>query len=250
MRILSILVFGVFWLAACTTDSTIGDHKKPETAQSVIDSAVFYAFDGDLKEREISFDFRDRNYSASWKNGRVYKSSYSDSLGVHRRELNDQGYREFLNNTQVELDEKQESARAASVNSVLYFALLPYHLLDKAVKPTYLGLDTLEATVYHKIEVRFAQDGGGEDFEDVFIYWFSKDNYYLDFLAYSYVEDEGGTRFRKAENRRKVNGVTFQDYLNFKGPSDPDSLVYIGELYKKNQLDLLSEIKVSQLIVK
>ncbi len=250
MRIISLFVFAVLAATACTTESTNRDHKRPETAQSIIDSAVFYAFDGDLKSRELSFEFRGRNYSAAWNSGRVYTSTYIDSAGSHRRVLDDNGYREFLNKAELELDVKQKSARSASVNSVLYFALLPFHLLDGAVQPSLLGPDTLDGKVYHKIEVRFAQEGGGEDFEDVFYYWFDQTDYSLDFLAYSYFEDEGGTRFRKAENRRKVNGVTFQDYLNFKGPSSPDSLKYIGEMYKANELELLSEIKLSQLIVR
>jgi len=56
---------------------------------------------------------------------------------------------------------------------------------------------------------------------------------------------DGGTRFRKAENFRKINGIGVQDYLNYKGPVSPDSLPFISDLYKNNKLPLLSEIRVS-----
>jgi hypothetical protein len=70
----------------------------------------------------------------------------------------------------------------------------------------------------------------------------------MDYLAYSYLEDEGGTRFRKAYNRRRVNGLIFQDYVNYKGPN-PDSLEYISNLFKRGVLDTLSLIELDQLRV-
>ncbi len=65
-----------------------------------------------------------------------------------------------------------------------------------------------------KITIRskltFNEDSGGDDFEDVFIYWFNTETYRMDYLAYEYHTDEGGMRFREAFNPREINGVLMQ----------------------------------------
>ena len=58
--------------------------------------------------------------------------------------------------------------------------------------------------------------GGGEDFQDEYRYWIDPESGHIDYLAYNYHTDGGGTRFRKAKNRRKKEGFVFQDYINFK----------------------------------
>ena len=37
----------------------------------------------------------------------------------------------------------------------------------------------------------------------------------IDYLAYNYVTDGGGVRFRSAINKRRVNGLLVQDYINY-----------------------------------
>ncbi|MCA1762239.1 MAG: hypothetical protein LC664_04505 [Flavobacteriales bacterium] len=71
----------------------------------------------------------------------------------------------------------------------------------------------------------------------------------MDYIAYSFRENEGGTRFRKAVNRRRINGLVFQDYENYKGPANPDSLLAISRLFKMDSLDLLSFIETSRIKV-
>jgi hypothetical protein len=34
-------------------------------------------------------------------------------------------------------------------------------------------------------------------------------------LAYNYITDGGGVRFRSAINKRRVNGLLVQDYINY-----------------------------------
>ena len=58
---------------------------------------------------------------------------------------------------------------SASVNSVHYFAVLPYGLDGKAVNKTYVNKVDIKGKSYHKIKVTFNEEGGGEDFEDVFM---------------------------------------------------------------------------------
>jgi hypothetical protein len=87
------------------------------------------------------------------------------------------------------------------------------------------------------------EDGGGVDFEDVYHYWFDTEDYSLDYLAYSFLVNDGGIRFRKAINRRKIDGVVFQDYENYKPKINTRALDSIGNLFNDGQLELLSLIE-------
>ncbi|HKL40169.1 MAG TPA: DUF6503 family protein [Cryomorphaceae bacterium] len=232
---------------SCSEGST--DEKPVSRGEAILDSAIAY-HGGDLYENvDLSFGFRSREYRAIRQDGKFeYINTYRDSTGDHLRRLTNQGFSQELNNQIVDLTEKDSTARAASVNSVIYFALLPGMLKTEAAKKEFFGKELIEGQEYFKIRVTFAEEGGGEDFDDVFLYWFSTENYAMDYLAYSYLEDEGGSRFRKAYNRRSVNGLVFQDYYNLRGPS-PDSLDFISEMFKSGKLDTLSRIEVDRLAV-
>lgn len=223
--------------------------KEESQGETIVERAIAYHGGSVYNAVDLSFRFRGRDYGVHRSEGQfAYMSSHRDSLGLHTRWLNNEGYREELNGTPLEVSSEDSAARAASVNSVIYFALLPGMLNTPAARMEFLGEEILDEKPYYKIEVTFSEEGGGEDFDDVFLYWFSKDNYAMDYLAYSYLEEEGGTRFRKAYDRRKVNGLVFQDYVNYKGPA-PDSLDFISELYKVKSLDTLSLIEVDNLRV-
>ncbi|MEL7534879.1 MAG: DUF6503 family protein, partial [Bacteroidota bacterium] len=130
-----------------------------------------------------------------------------------------------------------------SVNSVLYFIRLPYGLNDPAVNKKYLGEESIKGKKYHKIEVTFEQEGGGKDYDDVFVYWLDQQSHYLDYLAYSYETDGGGLRFRKAFNARTIGGIRFQDYVNYKAELQAGrEAASLGLLYEAAELDSLSSI--------
>ena len=217
--------------------------------EAIVDSAIAFHGGGLYENVDLSFGFRGKDFRAIRQSGNFeYINLYRDSLGNHRRRLTNEGFVEDLNNEVLFLSAKDSAARAASVNSVIYFALLPGLLNTPAATKNYLGEETIEGKEYLNVQVTFSEDGGGEDFDDVFLYWFSKEDYGMDYLAYSYLEDEGGTRFRKAYNRRSVNGLVFQDYLNMRGPS-PDSLEHISGMFNSGLLDTLSRIEVDRLAV-
>jgi hypothetical protein len=126
---------------------------------------------------------------------------------------------------------------------VHYFTQLPLRLKDDAVQISNLGKEEIEDKTYHKLEVKFSEKGGGVDFEDIYIYWIDTEDYALDYLAYSFLVNGGGLRFRKAINRRTVNGVVFQDYENYKPKVKSNKLEEIGKMYENQELELLSLIE-------
>jgi hypothetical protein len=245
LSILKLLPYAVvvflFMLQSCETKSE---------AQKIVDQAIA-AHGGELFEKaRISFDFRDRSYQIfKSPNSFEYIREFTDSTGQVRDVLNNEGFQRTINGEKVQLTEERTGAFSRSVNSVAYFAFLPYGLNDPAVFKTYLGEDEIDGKTYHLVKVTFSEDGGGEDFDDIFLYWFDKETFLIDYLAYSYHTDGGGVRFRKAIQQHNVNGLIFKDYENYK-PEDKNTPVdQMGNLYKEGKLELLSEILLENIEV-
>jgi hypothetical protein len=118
------------------------------------------------------------------------------------------------------------------------------------VNKKYLGETTINDQAYYKVQVTFSADGGGEDFDDVYLYWFNQQTFTMDYLAYSFAEDdETSFRFRVAYNPRVVNGVRFQDYINYKPENNSFSVDQVEEMYKKGELIELSRIETENVVV-
>ncbi|MEQ8904498.1 DUF6503 family protein [Ekhidna sp.] len=239
-----ILVF--FTVVACSPNIP--------SAQKVIDQAIAASGVTKLQNAEASFTFRSIEYAFFMKSGAyVYTRTQRDSIGNQVSDiLDNNGLIRTINGDTAEITEEKRAAYTSSVNSVIYFAFLPFRLNDAAVNKSYEGTIKINDKNYHKIKVTFNQEGGGEDFDDIFYYWFDAEDYSMDYLAYSYVEeDEGrGLRFRVAYNSRKINGVTIQDYKNLK-PKIKDSvpLEEIDRAYMDGKLIELSLIELKNMSI-
>jgi len=196
--------------------------------QKIIDKAIAASGGDKYLDTTIEFDFRDRHYVSTRKGG----------LFTH------------VNGSAVEVADSMKVKYTSSVNSVIYFALLPYGLNDASVKKKFLGEAQLEGKTHYVIEITFGEEGGGEDFEDVFIYWIDKKDFTIDYMAYSFEEGKGiGYRFRKAYNPRRVNGILFFDYINYQ-PTVDTKITQLEELYTKGELKELSKIEILNIEVK
>ena len=231
--------------------ASAGCNRQPEV-QQIVDRAQKAHGSQVLDKASVSFDFRDRTYRAERDGGQyTYYRIFSDTTGQVQDVLTNTSFTRTVNGQEVELTEKQKTAFTASVNSVIYFAYLPHFLNDPAVRKEYVGEAEVKGEPYHKVRVTFAEEGGGEDFEDVFVYWFHRDRHTLDYFAYSYEEDDGlGTRFREAYNPREVNGVRFQDYVNYKTDSMQVPLEQYDRLFRNGHLTELSRIELEGVEVK
>jgi len=213
--VLSVLFFGII-LIGCKQKQ-----PKPDV-QAIVDSSI-RASGGDVyKNSMVSFKFRGKEYKAVRSNNRyVLNRFFNDSLGGFCDELTNDGFSRYINKEYLPLADSLADKYRQSVNSVHYFAMLPYGLNDKAVNKVYEGVTTIKGQEYDKIKVSFDPEGGGDDFEDVFIYWINKETLFVDYLAYEYATNGGGKRFREAFNPRLVNGIRFVDYKNLK-PEDKE----------------------------
>lgn len=221
-------------------------------AEKIVDLAI-EAHGGEAFERSlIEFDFRDIHYQIyKTADSFEYTREFTDSTGLIKDVLNNSGFVRTLNGTRVDtLTEERIGAFSRSVNSVAYFAFLPYGLNDPATIKEYLGEVSLNGENYHLIKVTFEQEGGGEDFDDQFLYWIDTEDYYVDFLAYSYHTDGGGVRMREVSTSQEVGGIRFQNYLNYKPENKVTPVEDLQELYETGQLELLSEINLENIKVK
>ena len=223
--------------------AAIGCKELPDP-QLIIDKAIETHGVSKFRDTKTIFTFRNKEYALWYSEGKkVYSRIFEDSTGVTKDILyNSTSLERYKNDSLVDLSDEWKGRYAESVNSVLYFFQLPYGLNDLAVQKKYLDEVYLFKKPYHKIQVTFKQEGGGVDYQDVFIYWIHRDDFTLDYLAYSYQTDGGGTRFRQAINRRNVEGVIVQDYINFKGKSKNLSVEKHDEFFENGELTELSRI--------
>jgi hypothetical protein len=238
MKTLTILCVSVITLISCQEKET------PLTAQRIVDQAIQASCNGLCEHATIDFTFRDRCYvSTRAKNGYTLERITADSTGVTHDILTNAGFSRFKNDTLIQVPDSMATRYSNSVNSVHYFAQLPYGLNDAAAQKELLGEATIKGQPYFEVGVSFKQEGGGTDFQDKFVYWIHKENYTVDYLAYSYETDEGGIRFREAYNVRYVDGIRFADYNNYKPKSLDINLTDLDALFEKGELKLLSKIE-------
>lgn len=219
------------------------------TAQEIVDRAIEVAGGDRYRERTVHFGFRDRDYVSFRENGKrvLRRITTTDTAVITDSKIGD-AFQRLVNDTLQILPDTTSNRLANSVNSVHYFAYLPYGLNGRAVNKELLGKVRLEDAEYYKIRVTFDREGGGTDFEDIFIYWFNTETFRPDFLAYEYHTDGGGQRFRVAYNDRSVGGIRFQDYRNYK-PLVAAPLRAIDSLYTNGKLELLSVIELEDVRV-
>jgi hypothetical protein len=213
--------------------------KTELTAQNIIDKSIIASGVNKVSNSEITFKFRDKSYKAIRSNG-VFK--YSRSFDSIKDELSNDGFERLINTKPLELPDSIASNYTNSVNSVHYFSVLPFGLNDVAVFKKLLSSVIIKGKSYYKIQITFSENGGGEDFEDVFIYWIDKENFLVDYLAYSYHTNGGGVRFRVLKEQCNRNGIRFVDYHNYKPLNKSIKLIDIDKAYEKDEVEKVSEI--------
>lgn len=197
-------------------------------------------------DAHYAYDFRKYHYEYHYVDGdyRYERHSKEDNT---KDILTNSSFKRTMYNKEVVLTEKQINSYSNSVNSVHYFAFLPSFLNDKAVHKKLIGESTILGKEYYKIEVTFDKEGGGDDHDDIYMYWINKEDFSMDYLAYSFQVNEGGVRFRSAYNKRNVGGIIFQDYVNYKHDKDTP-VSELDVLFEKGELIELSKIELVNIV--
>lgn len=244
MRYIRLLYLGVILgnaLISCVPDSP---------ARKIVDHAID-VHGGDLYNHMfLEFDFRGRHYTAKRNKGYfTYTRGFTDSIGYVQDILTNDHFTRVISGDTVDLTQEWSNAYSNSVNGVIYFALLPQALNDPAVNLDLIGDRKIDGEEYHKVKVTFDQKEGGKDHEDVFVYWFNKKTFRMDYFAYLFFSDGGGIRFREAVDFKNINGILFADYNNFALADTTFDITQIDSLYIRGQLDLLSKIRLENIKV-
>ncbi|WP_047546868.1 DUF6503 family protein [Psychroserpens sp. Hel_I_66] len=240
-----------FFLLNCKNDVKQDVSEENETAQHIIDKSIEVSGGEVIYNSKIEFDFRDVNYKAIRNDGTFSLTRITvDGNTRIVDSLSNDGFDRKVNDEIIEIPDSMALKYSASVNSVHYFSMLPFGLNDEAVQKELLPPVTINDKDYQTIKVTFKEDGGGEDFEDVFFYWIDKKTNKLAYLAYSFAEEDGmGLRFREAFNERFVNGVRFVDYNNYKPMDKSIKLTDLPEYFNDDKLELLSKIELKNISV-
>jgi hypothetical protein len=221
--------------------------KKDLTAQEIIDKSMIAAGSKKVEMATISFHFRDKNYEAIRKNGVFQlKRSFDSIIDV----LSNNGFQRFVNGNSIQISDSLANIYSNSVNSVHYFSVLPFGLNDKAVRKKLLPSSIVKGKDYYRVAISFSENGGGEDFEDIFIYWIDKEYFTIDYLAYSFHTNGGGKRFREIKNEQIIEGIRFVDFDNYQPKNDSISLQSLDTAFENKQLEKVSEIKLENIKVK
>lgn len=226
------------------------EEKKQITADEIINRAIDSA-GGDLyKNANIQFKFRENIYRSTRHGGEfTLERIKKDSVYTYRDVVNNTGFERYVNDSLVKIADTTATKNGRALNSVQYFAHLPYGLNDKAVNKQLVGETTLKGEDYYKLKVTFVPEGGGPDHHDEFMYWVNKKTFYVDYLAYKFHVNDGGIRFRVAFDPRIINGIRFVDYENYTLEDYNTKLSDLDQLYMENKLKLLSVIQTEDVKV-
>lgn len=227
------------------------DQDQPKTAQQIIDATIEVSGVNKLSDAQLSFDFRDYAYKALRNKGAFSLSRMkSDSVGNIKDVLSNKGFQRFIDEKETVIPDSMAVKYSESVNSVHYFSVLPLGLNDAAVNKKRLEDVSINGKNYFKVEITFDQEGGGVDFEDVFVYWIDQEKFTIDYMAYLFHVNGGGVRFREVSKEQIVEGIRFANYNNYK-PLDPNIDVRTtDEAFKNSELKKVSEINLENLSVK
>ncbi|WP_121665555.1 DUF6503 family protein [Mesonia aquimarina] len=249
MKQFSIFFIGLLFFYSCKQDQ-----KQPKDdggkGAEILTQVVEKSGSKKLEASNLSFNFRDKTYKSTrdcgfFKLQRIQISENGDTLTDI---LNNEGFTRLKNNQEVTLVDSMKTNYRNSVNSVHYFAQIPFSLNDPSVNKFLLGETTINKKPYYEVEVTFDEVGGGTDYEDVYVYWVNKDSLTIDYMAYSYEVNDGGVRFREAYNVRNIEGVRFADYKNYAPKKENAPAVdELERLFEEGKLKQISTIETSDI---
>ena len=241
-----LLVFVPLFLVVSCGSQEISEDTQAELSDSeILIQKSVDAHGGSLYDKaSYQFTFREKAFTFT-NNGSEYKytSEFQTDAGWQTDVLENGNFKRMLGDIELNLSIEAVNSYKESLNSVIYFATIPHKLSDASVNSKHEGQTTINGKKYEQILVTFSEEGGGQDFEDQYYYWINTENNRVDYFAYNYQVNGGGVRFRSAYNTRDVDGVLFQDYINYSAPVGTP-LSELPELFQSDSLIEASRIEL------
>lgn len=247
-KLIHLLLLSVLF-ACASHNEAISDQVSVEIQQEA-DSLLLKVLEAHGDLINFQFDFRGDLFEVTHhSSGFSYtKTIHNDSLTLCYTLTHD-GLTCEENGTFIVLSDEEQHKISESINSVVYFVCLPQKLFDPSVILQRQPSIEIKNQLYHVLKVRFNEDGGGKDFQDIFYYWINASTNRVDYFAYQYNVNEGGVRFRQAFNSRFIGGMCFQDYVNYSAPIGT-SLDNLPALFEQGKLEQLSLILTEAVLVR
>tara|TARA_B100000768_G_C11180772_1_gene332822 strand:+ start:161 stop:943 length:783 start_codon:yes stop_codon:yes gene_type:complete len=232
----------LFSIISCKQDSRL------LTAQQIIDKSIKISGVYKLYNSTLSFNFRDKKYIAERNSGAFVLKRISTMKDFQiEDQLSNQGFQRFINFRLSTVVDSMAVKYIESVNSVHYFSVLPFGLNDQAVQKKLLESINIKGKKYYKVQITFTEDGGGVDFDDIFIYWIGQKDFKIDYLAYTFHVNGGGMRFREVKKEHLIEGTRLLDYNNFKPKDEKIKLYGLDKAFENNELIKASEINLENI---
>lgn len=235
-----------FCLLSCNSENKSSALSVDEIIQFAIQKSGTEQF----INSKVQFKFRGKTYtSIPTCKGFKYSREYKIEDNKIKDELYQNKFQRRINNTKIEVSDSLAFIYSESINSVFYFVQLPYRLQDNAVNKELIGVESDSLNEFYKIKVDFKQEGGGEDFEDVYFYWINTTTFQIEYLAYSFQVNGGGIRFRKVIDSEKINSIQFLTFENYQPKENNLLLQNSLTNFKDNKYELLSLIENDSITV-
>lgn len=231
------------------------EEKKPSAGETqkineIIEKTIEVAGGEKFTRAGITFNFRGRKYKST-RRGMEFslERKFIDASDTIREVVSNSGFQRYVNDSLQLLPDYLVSRFNKEIKTVHYFAHLPYGLNDRSLAKDLVGKVEINEEPYFMLKMTFSQGNSGGGDHDEFMFWVHQEDFTLDYLAYKFVEEEDGIRFRAAFNPRTIKGIRFVDYKNYTFSDPGINLSDLDELYEKNRLELLSTIETEVLKV-
>lgn len=236
------LLMPLFLILSCA------DSEEELTADQIVSKAIARHGGEHYDNMTVEFDFRNRHFKAKVKDGQyVYERTFQSKEGWVTDVYENKKFKRRVDKKEVELSFEAKSTLQSATNSVIYFALLPFHLDDPVINRHLMTSVKVKNKPYYKVEVTFG-DGGGAEFENSYVYWIHKEEFTVDYFAYSFNTNGGGVRFREATSFQEVAGIRFQNYNNYTIKQDYPAHE-LDYAFEKGKLVLVSTIDLENISV-
>ncbi|WP_081209212.1 DUF6503 family protein [Salegentibacter sediminis] len=249
MKQVFLLLILIFFIS-CEDEEKNQSSQETQKIEEIIEKTIETAGGENYTRATITFNFRDRTYK-SMRRGMEFslERQFAEASDSIRDVVSNSGFHRYVNDSIRVIPDSLVARFNKEIKTVNYFAHLPYGLDHRGLVKELVGEAQIKGEPYFQLKMLFGQGASGVVGHDEFIYWIHKEDFTLDYLAYKFVEDEDGIRFRAAYNPRSIKGIRFVDYKNYTY-HDPDTkLSELDELYEADQLELLSTIETEILEV-
>ncbi|HEY9184187.1 MAG TPA: DUF6503 family protein [Salegentibacter sp.] len=242
MRSVFLLLILISFIS-CQDEENKHSPDESQKIEEIIEKTIEFAGGENYKKATISFNFREYTYKSE-RNGLEFslERQFTEASDSIRDVVSNSGLQRYVNDSLRIISDSLLSRLNKEIKTVHYFAHLPYGLDNRGLVKDLVGDTQIKGEPYFQLKMVYGQAAPGVAGHDEFMFWIHKNDYTLDYLAYKFVEEEDGIRFRAAYNPRFIKGIRFVDYKNFTFRNPNTDLSELPELYENNELELLSTI--------